>query len=274
MPHPLLERAGAFVRGGFRAAGLELTRYRPLREKYGDMDPAFFELYERCEPFTMTSVERMYAVYTSVNYLVANRIEGDIVECGVWRGGTCMLAALQLLKLGQATRRIVLYDTFKGMPAPTAADSAHDTDLRGAWTQQQREDHNEWCYASLDEVRANIASTGYPVDRVQFVAGRVEETIPASLPEAIALLRLDTDWYESTAHELTHLYPQLVVNGVMLIDDYGTWRGSRDAVDEYVAREALALCLQRVDHTCRFAIKTARPAGPTRLPRAAAGGAP
>jgi O-methyltransferase len=252
-----LEHAESFVRKGFRTLGLELTRYEPLRTKYRDMDPAFFELYERCRPFTMTSVERMYAVYNSLTYLERNGIDGDIVECGVWRGGTCMLAALRLQQLGASNRRLMLYDTFAGMPAPTTADRAHDDDLLPEWEKQKADDHNEWCYASLEEVRANLYSTGYSRDLITFVQGRVEETIPATLPRSIALLRLDTDWYESTAHELTHLYPRLVANGVIVIDDYGHWRGSRDAVDEYITREHLPLCLQRVDHTCRLAIKVA-----------------
>ena len=109
--------------------------------------------------------------------------------------------------------------------------------------------------AGFDEVRRNLASTGYPSDRLHFIRGRVEDTIPASAPESIALLRLDTDWYESTRHELTHLYPRLVRGGVLIIDDYGHWQGARQATDEYFSVLGSPVLLHRIDYTGRIAVK-------------------
>jgi hypothetical protein len=85
--------------------------------------------------------------------------------------------------------------------------------------------------------------------------GKVEDTIPADIPEKIALLRLDTDWYESTKHELIHLFPRLQKGGVLIIDDYGFWKGARKAVDEYFAENNIQILLNRIDDTGRMAIK-------------------
>lgn len=101
-----------------------------------------------------------------------------------------------------------------------------------------------------------MKSTAYPMENVHLVKGKVEDTIPKILPSQIALLRLDTDWYESTRHELIHLYPNLVKNGVLIIDDYGHWRGSKQATDEYFDGFAPKPFLQRVDYTGRLSIKT------------------
>jgi O-methyltransferase len=217
-----------------------------------DMEADFAQLYERCRPFTMTPVERMYALYEATKYVVARGVPGDVVECGVWRGGSAMLAALTLERLEDQDRTIHLFDTFAGMTQPTDADG--DAALR-EWQENDRGDHNEWCYASMNEVGANLRSTGYPADRVALVQGMVEETLPARAPERIALLRLDTDWYESTYHELVHLYPRLEPGGVLIVDDYGHWSGARRAVDRYLEEIETPVLLNRIDHAGRMAVK-------------------
>jgi hypothetical protein len=221
-----------------------------------DLPGRFYDLYARVRPFTMTSVERVYAVYEAVRYISAAGIPGDVVECGVWRGGSSMMAALTLSDVG-ARRAIWLYDTFEGMSPP----GEHDVDYTGthARTVLQLTDRvpgesNVWAWATLDEVRANMASTGY--SSVEYVAGKVEETIPSQVPSEIALLRLDTDWYESTRHELEHLYPRLADGGVLIIDDYGHWGGARRAVDEYFTQRPILL--NRIDYTGRIAVKPPR----------------
>ena len=203
----------------------------------------------------MTSPERILALRDAVRHVCRHGIDGDIVECGVWRGGSMMAAALTMLECG-ARRRIHLFDTFEGMPPPAAADR----DLTGVsaatlLAAEQRESGDTWAYSPLDQVRANLRSTGYPAELVRFVPGRVEETIPEAAPERIAVLRLDTDWYESTRHELEHLYPRLAVGGVLIVDDYGHWQGARRAVDEYLAASGARLLLSRIDYTGRMAVK-------------------
>jgi O-methyltransferase len=241
--------------------GVQVTRVpsprRPERSVPDIADPAFYELCRRCAPNTMTTVERMYALYEGVRHVERHGIAGDVVECGVWRGGSAMLAALALLRRGSSERTLWLYDTFAGMSEPGPHDvSASGERVQDAWDYYRaRRDHPVLAYASLDEVRANLASTGYPEDRLHYVRGKVEDTIPAAAPDRIALLRLDTDWYESTRHELVHLFPRLVSGGVLIIDDYGHWEGARRAVDEYLAETGTQILLNRIDQSGRIGLK-------------------
>jgi hypothetical protein len=219
-----------------------------------DIEPGFVELYEKCRPFTMTSLERMYGLYKAVEHIVRNGIGGDIAECGVWRGGSILLAAETLAQMGDTSRTLWLYDTFTGMPTP---DDVHDTRYDGAPASSfvPVTTAEGWCQASLEDVKANLRYSAYPQDRFRFVQGMVEETIPVQVPEKLALLRLDTDWYASTRHELVHLYPRLERGGALIIDDYGHWQGARKATDEYIAEHALPLYLARLDYTGRVATK-------------------
>jgi O-methyltransferase len=221
-----------------------------------ERDVEFMELYRRCKPYSMTSVERMYALCTAVRYVAAHGIGGAIVECGVWRGGSSMLSALTLSAAGDGTRPLYLFDTFSGMPEPGERDvNWKGVNARSVWSRRRRGDGSDWAYATVDEVRANMASTGYDAGRLHFVEGRVEDTIPGHAPDTIAVLRLDTDWYASTRHELEHLYPRLAEGGVLIVDDYGHWSGARQATDEYFAGDPTAPFLERIDYTGRLAIK-------------------
>ena len=220
-----------------------------------DFDAATAAICTAVAPFTMTSPERIAALVEAVRYVVRHRIPGDIVECGVWRGGSMMAAARTLLDL-DAERRLQLFDTFDGMSPPTAVDRDRSGASAAALlAASDPSTSSVWARSPLDEVRRNLLATGYPADRVRFVVGRVEDTLPDQAPESIAILRLDTDWYASTRHELVHLFPRLAVGGVLLIDDYGHWQGARQAVDEYLAETGARLFLQRIDVTGRLAIK-------------------
>ena len=218
-------------------------------------DAVFLKIFQQCKPYTMTSIERMYALYNAVKYIVENNIEGDFVECGVWRGGSSMMIALTLNSLQVKNRQIFLYDTFEGMSEPTE----NDVDFRGGNADSllkqnvQDKQNSMWCLADLQDVQNNMKLTNYPIQYIKFVQGKVEDTIPQTISENIALLRLDTDWYESTAHELKYLYPKLLTKGVLIIDDYGHWEGCRKAVDEYFATDKILL--NRIDYTGRIAIK-------------------
>jgi hypothetical protein len=218
-------------------------------------DRDFMSLYARVRPFTMTSPERLYALYQSVQQVVRHNIPGDFVECGVWKGGSCMMMALLLEKLGDTSRRIWLYDTFEGMSEPTEAD--RQLTGESAETLLQQEDKADqssvWCWSTIEEVRANVLSTGLAPDRFIFSKGKVEDTIPGTIPEAISLLRLDTDWYESTRHELVHLYPLLASHGILIIDDFGHWEGAKKAVLEYFSGQDPLI--HRVDYTGRLMVK-------------------
>ena len=224
-----------------------------------DFDARAIETIRAVQPYTMTSAERLFALIQAVRYVSSAGVPGSIVECGVWRGGSMMAAALALLESGDTERELFLFDTFEGMSPPTAADVAIDGQTAAALLGSPRSTDvtSPWCYAGLPDVRANLLSTGYPADRLHFVQGRVEETLPQHAPVPISVLRLDTDWFESTRHELEHLYPALTPGGVLIIDDYGHWEGCRKAVDDYFGAHDIKILLNRVDYTGRIALKPA-----------------
>jgi O-methyltransferase len=239
--------------------GYEVRRREPAPPP-PDLERDFLALFEACKPYTRTSVERMYALYQATQYIVRAGIPGAIVECGVWRGGSAMIAAMTLAACKDTARDLWLYDTYEGMSEP----SEHDRDWRGISAAElmrkgaSNKETSVWCYASIEDVRGNMGHTGYPAERMHFIKGKVEDSIPAEAPPQIALLRLDTDFYESTYHELQHLYPRLAPGGVLIIDDYGHWAGARKATDQYFAELGRPLLLQRIDYTGRMAVVGAR----------------
>jgi O-methyltransferase len=208
----------------------------------------------RVRRHTMTSPQRLAALIDGVEHVARAGVPGAVVECGVWKGGSMMAAALTLVRLGATDRDLYLFDTFQGgmtEPTPEDEDSAYDGySLRAMW-----ERRTNWIGVPVEEVRDAIASTGYPMGRVHLVEGPVEETVPERAPERIALLRLDTDWYASTRHELEHLYPRLESGGLLVLDDYGHYAGARRAVDEYLTAQEARLFLHRIDYTGRIAVK-------------------
>lgn len=231
-----------------------------IEKSYYDIDDEFFlslfPLLQQVSITAMESAEAPWALYKAVEHIVRHRIEGDLVECGVWRGGSMMLACSTMVHLGDTSRHVYLYDTFSGMPRPDAVDVAWDgTPAMNAWAAHAAQGTN-WGYGgSVDMVRQVLGLSHYPEDRMIFVEGLVEETIPAVMPERISLLRLDTDFYASTLHELRHLYPRLVSGGILIIDDYGYFRGAKQAVDEYFAENGDPIFLARINESVRLAVK-------------------
>lgn len=239
---------------------VEATLREQLAQRLPDASPAQIDIIEAVTPFTMTSPERIMALCESVEHVCQQRLEGDIVECGVWKGGSMAAAARVLQTIGITDRDLWMFDTFEGMSAPTDSDvdflgQRADQLLSEADLSQATEKESIWCRCELDSVKATLLETGYPESRMRFIKGKVEETLPLETPEQIAILRLDTDWYESTLIELEILYPKLVPGGVLIIDDYGHWQGCRRAVDEYFAANNVNMFLHRVDYTGRLGIK-------------------
>ncbi|TWT82871.1 Demethyldecarbamoylnovobiocin O-methyltransferase [Planctomycetes bacterium CA13] len=206
--------------------------------------------------YTMTSVDRLHGLCEAVRYMTSVGIQGDIVECGVWRGGSMMAVAKMLNQFGDTDRHLHLFDTFSGMSAPTSEDIAVDGQTAETLLDTESKDDptSVWCVSSLDEVKSHMKQTGYDESRIHYHKGMVEDTIPAGAPDKIALLRLDTDWYESTRHEMEHLFPRLADGGVLIVDDYGHWEGARRAVDEYFAEHQIGMMLHRLDYTGRIGI--------------------
>lgn len=250
----------SLLQRGFRLFGYNLVKvpFETMPLPY-DMDPKFEEIYKLTRPYTMASLARMYGLYEAINYVVKNNIPGDFVECGVWKGGCSMIAGLTLRNAGDSGRRLWLYDTYSGMTQPTVKDvqAGGASAALPVWRKSKQENGaNDWNYASIDEVKENMMSTGYPEENTILVQGKVEETIPDRAPGEIAVLRLDTDWYESTYHELKYLFPKLSPHGVLILDDYGWWKGSREATDQYIAENNIQMLLNRIDSSCRMGIKS------------------
>lgn len=219
-------------------------------------------IIDQVRPYTMTSTERICATIDAVDYAVRRGIPGALVECGVWRGGSVLAMIKTLQRHGVSDRDIYLFDTFTGMTEPTAEDvSPFDEPALVTWNQSSDRNDQPWSWAfrpdvfGLDDVRGLLLDTGFPEDRLHFVVGPVEDTLPENAPDDVAVLRLDTDWYQSTLHELTHLYPRISAGGALIIDDYGHWLGARKAVDEYFEGEAPPILLNRIDYTGRIGIK-------------------
>ena len=234
----------------------------PADPLFTGLDPADEKIVRGALPFTMTGPARLVALVDAVRYVTARDLSGAFAECGVWRGGSVVAMILTLQELGRDDRDIFLFDTFEGMTAPSEHDvSPLDPPALETWTEARERDEQPWAQMFAAEtfneetVRQTLLATGYPAERLHFVRGPVEQTIPERAPDDLALLRLDTDWYESTRHEMEHLYPRLARGGVLIVDDYGHWEGARKAVDEYLGSSGDHLLLNRIDYTGRIAVR-------------------
>lgn len=208
--------------------GLELsTPPQPL--PLNDID--FSQLFAKYQSATMVAKPAALVLYNGVRYVLASTIPGAIVECGVYKGGLCGMAAEMIRG---TDRHIYLFDTFAGMPKPTTADYRL-ADLLPAMAKFQ----NGWCEGPLEVVRQTMATSGLAEDQIHYVVGKVEDTLPQFNAPDIALLRLDTDFYDSTKAELEHLYDKVAPGGVVIVDDYSIWAGSRKAVDEFLATRGI-----------------------------------
>lgn len=207
--------------------------------------------------YTMTPPESIVTLIRAIQYIVSNNIPGDIVECGVWRGGSIMASANALLNSNDLSRSLYLYDTFNYFENVSVSDNDIDYKGESGYDEIERLNANETFFIGIheDDVRSLLNKTQYPKDKIKYIKGKVEDTIPSTLPENIALLRLDTDLYDSTKHELQYLFPLLSDGGVLIIDDYGHWMGAKKAVDEYFSQNNIPAYLHRVDYSCRVYIK-------------------
>jgi len=238
--------------------GLQIATNVSFLDRIPDLSDSEKSLLLTCSRFSMASLERLVSTFLACKYVVQNDIPGDFVECGVWRGGNAFLAK-KVFAMLDSPRNVWLFDTFTGMTKPTAHDkfSQSNEPASSKYDASLRVDFVDWCYASLGDVQLNALELFGSLDGFSFVQGDVTETlgIPSNLPESVSVLRLDTDWYESTKKELQILYPRLGVGGVLIIDDYGYWEGARLAVDEYFADLSSKPLLVPVDDTGRVALK-------------------
>ena len=252
----------SFINEALKKIGYEIQRTSQSSSKMPiELGKAEREIirYVMSNKLTMVSQERLFTTAMACKYVIERGIDGDFVECGVWRGGNAIVAA-QIFKLYNSNKKVWLFDTFKGMTTPTDIDlvALSGKAAKHQFKAEQKETHNEWCYASLQDVRNNFFKLGLAED-IFFIQGDVCQTLDSKssqLPIIISVLRLDTDWFESTKKELEFLYPKLSLNGCLIIDDYGHWFGAKKATDEYFKKHGNRPFLQYTDYTGRAGIKT------------------
>jgi O-methyltransferase len=220
------------------------TMIRSATEAWHLISPSEFSgLYRQVRRHTMCSAARLRALHQGVRYVVQNHIGGDLVECGCARGGSAALMTLTLRQLGER-RKLWLFDTFEGLPAPTADDP--DYEIAKLLTGK--------CRGQLEEVQELFQSCE-TADGVQFVKGLFQDTLPLNSIERIALLHIDGDWYDSVRICLESLYDKVVPGGIIQFDDYGYWKGARKAVDEFLQQRRIKQPLRKLDYSGRTLIK-------------------
>lgn len=198
-------------------------------------DETFWEFYEASKDYSLVHVAGFYNVFQSMTYLARNGIAGCAIESGCFLGGIAIFMGLMRRRL-QLDMPIVLLDTFCGPPVGTA-----DTFLGRVIRTVKPLPNYELT------IKEHITRHLGGLDGYTFVKGEVETTIPALEVGDVALLRLDTDFYSSTSTALNFLYPKLVSGGVLIIDDYGTFKGARTATEDYLATLARKPLLNRID---------------------------
>jgi hypothetical protein len=191
----------------------------------------------------MSRNARLRGLHRAVCRVVERGVPGDVVECGTARGGSAALMGLTLKQLG-AERTLWVFDSFEGMPPPTEADP--DREIAELYVGT--------CRGELAEVTALRERVGV-LGQSKLVKGMFQDTVPACDVEAISVLHLDGDWYESVKVCLDHLYDRVSTGGVIQIDDYGYWEGARRAVEDFFRERRIDVRLERLDYTGRQFIK-------------------
>ena len=248
----------------FKKFGLKIEPIvnNSLKYLYPEATDSEINIVETAARFSMTSHDRIFCLLRAIQHIDNNNLEGDFVECGVWKGGNLILFKKMIEKLKLKNKKIYGFDTFEGMSEPTDDDSDADGFLGGFkaeyYMRTQKKDiniDNIHGYAPIEMVKLNLKNNTSDINDLFLVKGKVEDTlkIPSNIPEKISILRLDTDWYESTKIELEVLYPRLVKNGVLIIDDYGEWSGSRKATNEYFKDKKVAMF--KIDRAARLIFK-------------------
>ena len=231
--------------------------YKRQENYLAEIEESDFNFLKKINKFTMSTPANHWTIIQSLQHIKKNNIEGDLVECGVYKGGNIILFDY-LLEKYQLSKKIFAYDTFEGMSEPSDIYIHIKNNLPSQTKKNYEKNNIVWCYASLDEVKNNIKKFNLQFEnKFKFIKGDVLKTLKVkdNLPEKISLLRLDTDFYESTKIELEVLFPRLVKNGILIIDDYGHWKGAKKAVDEYFNLKENFKWLHRIDYASRLLIK-------------------
>ena len=220
------------------------------------MHPGKIRLIALASEYSMSSYERLANVYDLSTAAVTQGLDGAFVECGVWRGGCAGIMADIAHEEGEG-RRTWLFDSFEGLPEPSALDGQEAT-AYASGRQSGELEAIDMCVGPIEDVRELLHTRlRVPERQVEYVKGWFQDTVEAAAPRIgpVAMLRLDGDWYDSTMVCLTHLYDLVVEGGFVVIDDYGHWEGCRRAVDEFLADREIEVALHEIDYTGRYFVK-------------------
>ncbi len=189
--------------------------------------------------YSMIGTARLNNLEACLRTIIAERIPGDILETGVWRGGACLFMKAMLDRFGEMSRTIWLADSFEGLPKPTTSvdKSAKNHDFADC----------DFLKVSLEQVQANFERFHLLDERVRFLKGWFCDTLPNAPIEKLALLRMDGDLYESTNDALHSMYHRVVPGGFVVVDDYSTWTGCRQAITEFRAKHQIDAELIPID---------------------------
>ncbi len=219
-----------------KLGNLMLVRKRPFDQRNRDLG-------EDCpvDAETMIGMRRLTSLQRCVETALADDIPGDLVECGVWRGGASILMRAVLAAHGDKTRCVWLADSFAGLPRPDAANYKADTGLRF--------DRVPVMAVSEEQVKANFERYRLLDNQVRFLSGWFKDTLHDAPIDRIAVLRLDADLYESTIQALDALYPKLSPGGFCIIDDYHEIEACRRAVTDYRAKHGISAEIFEIDES-------------------------
>ena len=222
------------VRHFLSARGLRLSQLAPDSQDEGTAWPETAE--------TMIGIKRLDNLQYCIRDVLARKVPGDLIECGAWRGGATIFMRAALFAYNDPGRRVWVADSFEGLPAPDPA--TYPADLHDEHFKQ-----GDQLAVGVDTVRLNFARYGLLDDRVKFLVGWFKNTLPQSLIERLAVLRIDADMYEGTIQALESLYSKVSPGGYVIIDDYGAMESCQAAVNEFRQREGITTPLQKIDWT-------------------------
>jgi len=190
--------------------------------------------------FSMCGIDLLVHLYRLGQYVTAQKIEGDFVECGVCNGGSA--AAIACAFRG-TKRHVWLYDSFEGLPEPNNVDGTDARDWVGK------------CLGSEDRVREALTLARFPEEDYTIRKGWFQDTFHQALPGVISLLHIDADWYESVMFSLDTFYDRVSDGGIVVLNDFGHWEGCREAFYDFAQKRNLRPVLERVGHTEAYWIK-------------------
>jgi O-methyltransferase len=221
----------------FSTRNFMLVRKRPFNEYARDRG-----LDWPADALTMIGMQRLTSLQQCVETVLAEGVAGDLVECGVWRGGASILMRAVLAAYGDQTRRVWLADSFAGVPPPDPANYKADKGIK-------LHRHASILGVPESEVRANFERYGLLDDQVRFLPGWFKDTLADAPIEQISVLRLDGDLYESTIQALDALYPRLSSGGFCIIDDYHALKACAQAVADYRQKHGITAEIVEIDGT-------------------------